>query len=101
MTFVGRETYRRTESQGTSHDPAEIFSIIFCSPLILFTRQVIGGDLQDRLMPVPFSKNTTDQAVSQDNKLFVSFLLLYAFGLLDTPVSQLQLALFHQRVFSS
>merc|ERR1719362_1508349 len=52
-------------------------------------------------MPVPFSKNTTDQAVSQDNKLFVSFLLLYAFGLLDTPVSQLQLALFHQRVFSS
>ena len=42
-----------------------------------FTRQVIGGELQDRLMPVPFSKNTTDQAVSAENKLFVSFLLLY------------------------
>ena len=52
-------------------------------------------------MPVPFSKNTTDQAVSPENKLFVSFLLLYAFGSLDTPVRQLQLALLHQRVFLS
>jgi len=25
--------------------------------------QVIGGDLQDRLIPVPYSKNTTDQAI--------------------------------------
>lgn len=28
--------------------------------------QVIGGELQDRLIPVPYSKNTTDQAVSPD-----------------------------------
>jgi len=31
---------------------------------ILHCTQVIGGDLQDRLIPVPYSKNTTDQAVS-------------------------------------
>jgi len=31
---------------------------------ILPCTQVIGGDLQDRLIPVPYSKNTTDQAVS-------------------------------------
>jgi len=77
MTFVGREIYCRTKSQGTFHVPAEIFSIIFLFTSHFFTRQVIGGELQDRLMPVPFSKNTTDQAVSAENKLFVSFLLLY------------------------
>jgi len=51
-------------------------------------------------MPVPFSKNTTDQAVSPENKLFVSFLLLYAFGSLDTPVRQLQLAIVASKGFS-
>ena len=51
-------------------------------------------------MPVPFSKNTTDQAVSPENKLFVSFLLLYAFGSLDTPVRQLQLAFVASKGFS-
>ena len=33
---------------------------------LIFLHQVIGGELQDRLIPVPYSKNTTDQAVSRD-----------------------------------
>lgn len=28
-----------------------------------FSRKVIGGELQERLIPVPYSKTTTDQAV--------------------------------------
>lgn len=31
--------------------------------------QVIGGELQERLIPVPYSKNSTDQAVRAINKL--------------------------------
>ena len=31
--------------------------------------QVIGGELQERLIPVPYSKNSTDQAVRAKNKL--------------------------------
>lgn len=32
-----------------------------CYPLLL---KVIGGELQERLIPVPYSKSSTDQAVS-------------------------------------
>ena len=37
----------------------------FLYPLSSFLLQVIGGDLQERLIPVPYSKSTTDQAVRE------------------------------------
>ena len=36
---------------------------------------VIGGELQERLIPVPYSKNTTDQAVSSSCFHFPRFYL--------------------------
>lgn len=49
-----------------------IFSVLFCSFLTVFfnyslslIHQVIGGELQDRLIPIPYSKSTTDQAVRE------------------------------------
>ena len=44
--------------------------------------KVIGGELQERLIPVPYSKNTTDQAVSaapQQHFPFCVFLSLFYF----------------------
>ena len=41
---------------------------------MIFLHQVIGGELQDRLIPVPYSKNTTDQAVSKPTLIFRSCL---------------------------
>lgn len=40
-----------------------------CYPLLL---KVIGGELQERLIPVPYSKSSTDQAVSR----FPTFILV-------------------------
>lgn len=42
--------------------------------------QVIGGDRHDRLIPVPYSKSTTDQAVS--SCIFRSLLSFYIYGAL-------------------
>ena len=39
-------------------------SFIFIWISFLTPVKVIGGELQERLIPVPYSKNTTDQAVS-------------------------------------
>lgn len=41
-----------------------MFSFLFSFPWIPnCTRKVIGGELQERLIPVPYSKTSTDQAV--------------------------------------
>ena len=51
------------------------------SSVLLFFK-VIGGELQERLIPVPYSKNTTDQAVSaapQQHFPFCVFLSLFYF----------------------
>ncbi|XP_023334001.1 uncharacterized protein LOC111705626 [Eurytemora carolleeae] len=37
--------------------------ILWIRGLTRLQTQVIGGDRQDRLIPVPYSKNTTDQAI--------------------------------------
>lgn len=43
---------------------------------------MIGGELQERLIPVPYSKSSTDQAVSRFSTIFLSamysYLLLFA-----------------------
>jgi len=39
-----------------------------CYPLLL---KVIGGELQERLIPVPYSKSSTDQAVSRFPTFFL------------------------------
>ena len=54
--------------------PYIVFSFFFLSLSLQKTRrqiliQVIGGELQERLIPVPYSKNSTDQAVRAKNKL--------------------------------
>ena len=38
------------------------YQFLYPCPFLL---QVIGGDLQERLIPVPYSKSTTDQAVRE------------------------------------
>lgn len=43
--------------------------------MLLYPLKVIGGELQERLIPVPYSKNTTDQAVSSSPRLPVLFRL--------------------------
>lgn len=40
------------------------FSLFHSYIYIPLSVKVIGGELQERLIPVPYSKNTTDQAVS-------------------------------------
>lgn len=44
------------------------------------TRKVIGGELQERLIPVPYSKTSTDQAVRFETKPALS-LTFRLFGL--------------------
>lgn len=49
-------------------------------PFCLLIHQVIGGELQDRLIPIPYSKSTTDQAVREFNcpvKLLSLYLTLF------------------------
>lgn len=43
-----------------------VLVFIFFSMKTPFTRKVIGGELQERLIPVPYSKTSTDQAVRND-----------------------------------
>ena len=53
------------------------YQFLYPCPFLL---QVIGGDLQERLIPVPYSKSTTDQAVREIQYfvlLFKSFHFLY------------------------
>ena len=40
------------------------YQFLYPCPYFSFL-QVIGGDLQERLIPVPYSKSTTDQAVRE------------------------------------
>jgi len=56
--------------------------------------QVIGGDRQDRLIPVPYSKSSTDQAVSQPAlmhlyyySLLIVELLFFGLGSVHIPHS--------------
>lgn len=47
----------------------------FCSELtfvITNPNQVIGGELQERLIPVPYSKTSTDQAVRPKSEILLS-----------------------------
>jgi len=48
------------------HDMIPLLFFIFFFHIPLFVK-VIGGELQERLIPVPYSKNTTDQAVSSSS----------------------------------
>lgn len=63
-----------------------MFSFLFSFPWIPnCTRKVIGGELQERLIPVPYSKTSTDQAV---RFIFmrgqpVSITVLFCFFFLD------------------
>lgn len=41
-----------------------LFFFFYSYIYIPLSVKVIGGELQERLIPVPYSKNTTDQAVS-------------------------------------
>lgn len=46
------------------------------------TRKVIGGELQERLIPVPYSKTSTDQAVRfETSLLFHSHLVCLDYSL--------------------
>ena len=54
-----------------------------------FLLQVIGGDLQERLIPVPYSKSTTDQAVREIQYFCIvvqnPFILFLHYRVLSTP----------------
>ena len=55
-----------------------LLSLITLFPFCLFLiHQVIGGELQDRLIPIPYSKSTTDQAVREFYNCPVKLLSLY------------------------
>lgn len=56
-----------------------ILVFIFFSMNPHCTRKVIGGELQERLIPVPYSKTSTDQAVRFDKKPALSFTLVCSF----------------------
>ena len=69
-----------------------LLSLITLFPFCLFLiHQVIGGELQDRLIPVPYSKSTTDQAVREfyncPVKLLSLYLTLYAWCIPSSKTS--------------
>lgn len=47
--------------------------IVFLTCFALYFLKVIGGELQERLIPVPYSKSSTDQAVSRFLQFFFGF----------------------------
>lgn len=61
--------HRSNLEQGAPATPRVVYLFTSCSCFrFLFhdphcTRKVIGGELQERLIPVPYSKTSTDQAV--------------------------------------
>ena len=69
-----------------------LLSLITLFPFCLFLiHQVIGGELQDRLIPIPYSKSTTDQAVREfyncPVKLLSLYLTLYAWCIPSSKTS--------------
>ena len=60
------------------------YQFLYPCPYFSFL-QVIGGDLQERLIPVPYSKSTTDQAVREIQYLLyccsksIYFIFIYYF----------------------
>lgn len=60
-----------------------MFPIILLFPLshylFFFQLKVIGGELQERLIPVPYSKSSTDQAVRDDTNCVLFLFELFFF----------------------
>lgn len=68
-----------------------LLSLITLFLSVFLIHQVIGGELQDRLIPIPYSKSTTDQAVREfyncPVKLLSLYLTLYAWCIPSSKTS--------------
>ena len=65
VIFNLKDQQKKKEKKSPQNDPCILcFSLFYSYIYIPLSVKVIGGELQERLIPVPYSKNTTDQAVS-------------------------------------